>query len=283
MLPSASDLRYFLEVSNTGKLSRAAVRLGISQPALTQAMKKLEATVGLPLLIRTRTGVRLTRAGERIAAHAAQLLEAWDEIRRAALEDEQEIKGRYRLGCHVAVAQYTLPRLFRDLATHAPGVEIQLFHDLSRRLIDALIDFQIDLGFVVNPVPHPDLVLRKLGTDVVTVFEAARGRYGTDLFGDPELGQTRHVLKKLNGAALGAGRFVACPSLEVIRTLVASGAGFGILPTRVAQSSPGAQLRAIKDQAAVFHDEIYLAYRPEVMASRAGKTVVRLAAGAIET
>ncbi|WP_394827817.1 LysR family transcriptional regulator [Pendulispora albinea] len=280
MLPSATELRYFVEIAKTSNLSRAAVRLGITQPALTQAMKKLEASVGSKLLLRTRTGVQLTKAGERIAGQAGHLLEMWESVQAAAQADDTEIKGRYRLGCHPSVGSYILPKFFNDLATQAPSVEIQLTHDLSRRITEAVIDFRIDLAFVVNPVAHPDLVLKKLGTDVVTVFEAERGRYESDLFGDPELLQTQYVLKKLGSRSLPVRRFVGCPNLEVIRALVTSGAGFGILPSRVARCGSGPRLHPVGGMPS-FHDEIYLIYRADALASRAGKALVSIALAAL--
>ncbi|WP_394845437.1 LysR family transcriptional regulator [Pendulispora brunnea] len=280
MLPSATELKYFLEIAKTSNLSRAAVRLGITQPALTQAMKKLEASVGSKLLLRTRTGVQLTKAGERTAGRAAHLLEMWESVQAAAKADDTEVKGRYRLGCHPSVGAYMLPKFFSDLTAQAPGIEIQLAHDLSRRITEAVIDFRVDLAFVVNPVVHPDLVLKKLGTDVVTVFEVERGRYEHDLFGDPELLQTQYVLKKLGARSLHIRRFIGCPSLEVIRALVSSGAGFGILPSRVARCGPGMRLCSVPSMPS-FHDEIYLIYRNEVLASRAGKALVAIASTAL--
>jgi DNA-binding transcriptional LysR family regulator len=281
MLPSATDLRYFLEVAKTQNLSRAAVRLGITQPALTQAMKKLEAAVGHPLLIRSRVGVRLTRAGDRIASHAGRLFEAWDAIQTATRMDEVEIKGRFRVGCHPAVGGYALPKFFRDLSAEAPALEIQLVHDLSRRITEAVIDFRVDLGFVVNPVAHPDLVLKKLGTDVVTVFEAAKGRQGSDLFADPDLLQTQSILKRLKAAALGVRHVVPCSSLEVIRAIVASGGGFGVLPSRVATSGGDARVRPVAARVPSVHDEIYLVYRADTLTTRAAKALVAVASRAL--
>src|SRR5450432_3815930 len=100
MLPSPSELHYFIEVTNTLNVSRAAERLGISQPTLSLAIRRLEANFGAPLLIRTKSGVQLTHMGQKLVAQARNLLHEWERIREDALRDETEIRGRYVLGCH---------------------------------------------------------------------------------------------------------------------------------------------------------------------------------------
>lgn len=275
MFPSATDLQYFLEVSRTLNISRAAERIGISQPTLTQSIRKLEAAVGTPLLLRSRTGVRLTRSGQKMAVQITELLELWSALQREALEDEHELQGRFRLGTHPSVARYTLPVFFRELLRRAPRIEVELVHDLSRNITDALINYRVDLGFVMNPVHHPDLVLRKMADDVVTVFEAPR-RSGRLLFGDPELLQTQWVLKRLKNADLDFTSFVPAPNLEVVHRLTAEGLGYGILPSRVAHCEPGVSLRNVNSKLPAYKDQLYLAYRKEVMNSRAAKTLIEI-------
>ncbi len=274
MLPSATDLEYFLEVSRTLNISRAAERIGITQPTLTQSIRKLESSVGAQLLIRTRTGVRLTKSGQRISGQVLALLESWANVQKEAQEDEFELQGKFRVGVHPSVARYTLPQFFKLLSRKAPRVELELIHDLSRRITDSVINFKVDLGFVINPVEHPDLVLKKLCEDQVTVFESPKERYGKLLFGDPELIQTQWVLKRLKKASLDFSNFVPAPNLEVVYCMVAAGAGYGVLPGRVAKSEAGAKLSVVDVKLPSFKDELFLAYRKEVMSSRAAKTLI---------
>ncbi len=64
MIPSPTDLKYFMEVAQTQNVSRAAERLGISQPSLSLAIRRMEQSVGAPLLIRSKRGVTMTQAGK---------------------------------------------------------------------------------------------------------------------------------------------------------------------------------------------------------------------------
>lgn len=274
MLPSATDLEYFLEVSKTLNISRASERIGISQPTLTQSIQKLELALGIQLLIRTRTGVRLTKSGQKISNQIATLLYSWSSLQQEAQQDQYELKGKFKIGIHPSVARYTLPQFFKELLQRAPQIEIELVHDLSRNITEGLIDFRIDLGFVVNPVKHPDLVLKKICDDIVTIFDSTNERYGNLLFGDPELIQTQWILKQLKKSHFKFSHFVPTPNLEVIHKMVSAGIGYGILPARVAHCEPGLKLFAVDINVPIFKDQIFLAYRKETMTSCAAKLLI---------
>src|SRR3990167_8816805 len=108
MLPSAAELEYFLEVSSTLNLSRASERLGISQPSLSLAVKRLEQSVGNSLFVRHKQGVTLTQAGKQLVLHARQLLQYWENTKSQALASQQEVQGYFTLGCHATIAIYML-------------------------------------------------------------------------------------------------------------------------------------------------------------------------------
>jgi LysR family transcriptional regulator, cell division regulator len=274
MLPSATDLEYFLEVSKTLNISRASERIGISQPTLTQSIRKLESAIGTQLLIRTRTGVRLTKSGQKISNQISALLHSWGKLQQEAQQDQYELKGKFKIGIHPSVARYILPQFFKVLLQKAPQIEIELAHDLSRNITEGLINFRIDLGFVVNPVKHPDLVLKKVCDDIVTIFESTNECYSNLLFGDPELIQTQWILKQLKKSHFKFGHFVSTPNLEVIHRMVSTGAGYGILPSRVAHCEPGLKLSVADISLPIFKDQIFLAYRKEAMTSCAAKMLI---------
>ena len=163
MLPPADEITYFIETLQTGSVSRAAERLGLSQPALSQALKRFEERLGTQLLIRSKSGVQPTQAGKQLALRARGLLRDWDMLRTEALRSSQEITGRFTLGCHVSVARYTLTHFLPQLLAKHPLLEIRLEHDLSRRISERVISCEIDFGIVVNPVGHPDLVFTEPG------------------------------------------------------------------------------------------------------------------------
>jgi DNA-binding transcriptional LysR family regulator len=277
MLPSASDLEYFLCVAKLQNISKAASELGVSQPTLTQSMKKLEAAVGVTLFLRSAKGALLTPAGHRVLSRATELMDVWQSLRHVALQEEHELSGHFRIGAHPAVACYLWPPFFRHVKATAPRVELSLVHDLSRKIAEGVLQFKIDLGFVINPPLHNDLVIKPLGFDTVAIFSSSN-RYTDILFGDPVLIQTQDILRKIKSSQFSYSQFVECSSLEVIQSLVTSGAGYGILPKRVACSEGASTLEIVDPNLPVFRDRICLVYRKEVMASPSGKVLVQAAA-----
>jgi LysR family transcriptional regulator, cell division regulator len=277
MMPSAAELQYFLEVAHTLNLSRAADRLGITQPALTIAVRRLEQSLGQPVLIRSKTGVRLTRAGERLTVQARALLQEWERISSEVTKDASEIRGRFTLGCHPSVALYTLPDVMPAMMGQYPDLEIQLTHDLSRKITEDVISFKIDFGIVVNPTPHPDLVIIPLINDEVTLWmrEGAEEKKMDVLIYDPALVQIQHILRKLDQRKLGIKRSITSGNLEVITALVASGVGIGILPGRVAERVKSLKLARLPGAWPIFKDKICLIYRADAQKSKASQTIVK--------
>jgi len=279
MMPSASDLTYFVEVASSQNLSRAAERLGISQPSLTLAIQRLEQSVGTALLIRSKKGVTLTQAGKQLLAHARELLQRWETVKDRALATTNETQGCYTIGCHPSVALYSLGRFLPDLLEKHPGLEIRLRHDLSRRIAESVIRMETDIGIVVNPIRHPDLMIRKLCDDEVTFWVGEGKRQVQDfrsgkvvLICDPDLIQTQGLLKKLRSAGVQYGRILPSSSLEVITSLVAQGAGVGVIPSRVATQGAFRGLRRVP-KAPTLHDEICVLYRVENRSVRSIQTI----------
>ena len=271
-LPSPSDLQYFLEVASTSNLSRAAERLGISQPALSLAMQRLEHSFGVPLLIRGKTGVKATHQGQRLVHQARILLHEWEKIRESALRDHSEVSGIFTVGCHPSVALYSLPGILPALLKQHPKLEFKLVHDLSRKITEEVISFRTDFGIVVNPVPHPDLVIQLLCKDEVSLWSVPGGERDV-LFCDPDLIQSQAILKQATRKGLNFERIIPSSSLEVVAALASSGAGVGLLPTRVARRSKQSKLQPLPGDMPKFSDQVCLVYRADAQKSRASKVI----------
>lgn len=280
MLPSSSDLNYFIEVAQSLNLSRAAERLGLSQPSLSLSIQRLERDVGTQLLIRSKKGVNLTPAGKELQRHARELIRQWEQVRDKTLASETLVRGSLRLGCHPSVACYSLPGVLPELLGRHLQLEFQLTHDLSRKITERVISLEVDLGIVVNPVRHPDLVIQKLSEDEVTYWAHEKatelGRIASEsrvLLCDPELLQTQALMKNRKSEFHEFRRVITSSSLEVILSLTAAGAGIGILPGRVAGLEP--KLRKLPN-APSFKDQICLVYRSENRANPVIREVARV-------
>src|SRR6478609_2764479 len=124
-------LKYFLTVAEEGHFGRAAARLRIAQPPLSQQIQKFEAELGVTLFHR-RPGrpIELTDAGRILVREGSQALAQADRAAEAARRAASGEIGHLRIGFAPSVAIDTLPPLVRTFATHSPGVGLAL-HELQ--------------------------------------------------------------------------------------------------------------------------------------------------------
>lgn len=260
MIASYTDLQYFIELAYTLNFSRASERIGISQPSLSTAVKRLENLIGTDLFIRNKHKVLLTPSGKNLLAHAKQLLQLWSQTKANCLASQYEVQGDVVLGCHHSVALSILPKILPQILQSYPKLEIQLKHDLSRIIAEEVINYRIDLGIVVNPIKHPDLVIKKIYDDKVTCWQSKLLKKSVDsiIICDPNLLQTQWILKRLKSKN---HRMMTTSSLEVAASLAMQGVGTAILPAKVVEYLH-ASLRIVPN-APVCPDEICIVYRHE--------------------
>jgi DNA-binding transcriptional LysR family regulator len=173
------DLRtvqQFIAVVEEGSLRAAAQRSGVTQPALTKLVRRLEDEVGARLLHRSAMGTRLTPAGETFLRHARALralhLEALSEIRALAGGKV----GRLRIGAGPAWHRAILPAAIGAFHATHPGVRLDVRFGSDRTLVDLLRDGRVELVLAAMPETpeQPDLAYRPLVRDGYEVI-AHRG------------------------------------------------------------------------------------------------------------
>jgi DNA-binding transcriptional LysR family regulator len=168
-------LRSFTVLAEERHFGRAAARLHIAQPALSQQIKQLERELGVSLFTRSTRRVEPTEAGLRFAEHARTVL---GDVSRAEVDMAQLASGhagRVSVG-FIGTATYdVLPRVAREVRQQLPGVELELRGELlSPDLVSGLSDRTFDLALVrPDPLTSGDLTLRRLRTEqLVAVLPA---------------------------------------------------------------------------------------------------------------
>ncbi len=147
-------LRYFLAVAEELNFTRAAERLGISQPPLTQQIKALEAELGVPLFDRSAYRIELTDAGRVFAAEAARILGDARSAVQAARRAATGATGRVRVGFTESASFSPLvTSTLRSFRSDYPAVEMSLHEHPSTELTVALRAGRIDAAFVRPPLP----------------------------------------------------------------------------------------------------------------------------------
>ena len=156
-------IRYFIAVAEECHFGRAAERLHIAQPPLSQQIKQLEAELGVQLLVRSTRRVELTPAGERYLERARAVVAAVDEAAREATRVAAGEVGRVSLGFVGSTTYELLPRLARVLREDFPLIELDLHGEmLTPDQVAALRAGTLDLAFLRPPVRDPDLRLKVL-------------------------------------------------------------------------------------------------------------------------
>lgn len=271
---SQNDLKYFIELSKTLHLTRSAERLAVTQPALSHSLKRLEDEIGCSLFIRSKKGLKLTSAGERLSLSANDVLMKWEELKTLTLNEVSGDQGLIKLGCHTVVAQYILKEFFPSFLKKYPKISFQLTHGLSRHVTEQVISTAIDVGFVVNPTPHPDLIIKEVCQDEISLWKSKQCLNEDVLFVDSNLLQSQDILLRLRKSGQRFNRVIESSSLEVIANMVVNGAGCGIVPRRLLKQHDISKLEKVKDSP-VFNDRICLVYKSEFRKLKRGELFLK--------
>jgi DNA-binding transcriptional LysR family regulator len=147
-----THLRYFIGIMRAGHLTKAARSLGITQPALSVMMRKLEQEVGTPLLHRTGRGVEPTEAGKLFAQHAEAALREADQGTRAVRELLGLERGTIRIGGGATAVAYMLPTVVSTLRAKHPGLRFFVREAGSNQVAASVLSGELDLGLVTLPI-----------------------------------------------------------------------------------------------------------------------------------
>ena len=272
------QLRYFVTVAEELHFGRAAARLHMTQPPLSQAIAALEDGLGAPLFLRTRRQVALTPAGAALLPEARRLLEQAsgipDLVRRAAAGES----GRLALS-FVTPADYSvLPPLLRDYSAAFPKVELVLQEATSDVQVDDLLHGRIDAGLLIPPLPDKarDLLDYASVLEEPLVLCAPGGLLPDDgkpvdlraLPALPLIIFPRKSAPSLYDAILGCFRDAGLTpaigqeaiQMQTIVSLVSAGMGLALVPQSVSNLlRPGVEYRALANPTPLV--ELGLAWR----------------------
>ncbi|SPU97332.1 LysR family transcriptional regulator [Burkholderia cenocepacia] len=145
-------VRYFLAIADSGSFTRAASELGIAQPALSQALNRMEKELGVRLFDRSRRGATLTPAGLAMVDDLRLSVARLDAAAHRAGEIGAQRAGRLTIGFVSAALFDTLPRAIRALRESAPDVELVMREMSNAEQAIALERGEIDIGLLHTPV-----------------------------------------------------------------------------------------------------------------------------------
>ncbi|MFH8446025.1 LysR substrate-binding domain-containing protein [Streptomyces sp. NPDC018026] len=243
------QLRYFLAVAEECHFGRAATRLHIAQPALSQQIKQLEAELGIALFNRTTRRVELTEAGHQLLDHAGTLVGGEERARSHLHELAAGRAGRVSVG-FIGTATYdVLPQVARTVRAHLPAVAMDLHGEvLAPRLVEGLLDDTYDLVVVRQAAPDEGIRVTPLRSEPLVAVLPAHHPFASrrvvplgELAGEPFVihpSQARSSMYERVLAACRRAGFEPSSLVEVSETatlvvFVAAGHGVALVPQSV--------------------------------------------------
>ncbi|KQZ43500.1 LysR family transcriptional regulator [Duganella sp. Root1480D1] len=246
------QLRYFATVAEELHFGRAARRLHMTQPPLSQTIMALEQMLGAPLFERNRRGVALTAAGEALLPEARRLLEQAAGLAELVQRAATGASGRLSLA-FVSSADYSvLPPTLRAYRAEYPQVEITLKEATSDLQLDDLLEGRVDAGLLIPPLPdrarqeldylpvlsEPLVLAAPAGLPALARARAADLR---KLAGLPLIIFPRHISPGLYDAILSVFREAGITAevgqeaiqMQTIVSLVSAGMGIALVPQSV--------------------------------------------------
>lgn len=267
-------LRYFAAVADTCHFGQAAEHLHVAQPALSYAIRQLEAELDVTLFNRTTRQVSLTPAGEFLQAEAARILTGVDDAERGVRRIAAGRTGLVRLGLTGTAAFSHLPRIARIVRQELPGVALEIQADMLTPVqCEQLRGGGLDIGVLRPPAVGEDIELRTIEVEPLVLVVPADHRLAVEpvvslndlrsesfvAYSSRDSAVNEAVLRNCRLAGFVPHREHAAPGTAVLLALVAAGLGVAIAPASVrGLPLPGVVFRDLLDGGSV---ELSLAWR----------------------
>jgi len=239
------DLRVLEAVARHGSMNRAAVELNMVQSNVTARIRVLEEQVGTPLFDRSRRGVMLTAAGQRLLPYVTRLAALLREAHEAARDDGKP-RGGLRIGSLETTAALRLPPVLAAYTQAYPEVGLVVTTGTSCSLVEDVLAHRLDGAFVAGPVRHADLLEEAVFREELMLVTSPSLRRLDDLDQQRELKIIVFRLgcsyrQRLENFLARRGIRTAKPlefgSLDAILGCVAAGVGITLLPKAVVAPS----------------------------------------------
>lgn len=252
------DLDNFQYVSQFKSFSFAAKIIGVSQPTLSESIKRLETDIGQQLFYRSKKGIELTPSGTKVLTLAKRILNTKGEI--LALGDLSKSNHQsFKLGCHSIVAGYFFGSYLEKLDKFSPEISIHLEHGHSRSIQTQIQNGIIDFGVVVNAIKNPDLIIKKICEDKIYIWKAKNIKSIKNQFlGDTQLPQVQSIIRKWKTAPI---KNITSSDFFLTGKLAEQGMGYALLPERFVAQQQLKLTKVLKNNH--YKDEFSLVYRPE--------------------
>ncbi len=155
-----NQLRIFYSVAKNSSVTLAAKELFLTQPAVSIQIHLLEEDNNVKLFNRSGKGITITEEGRLLLSYAERVFNLSDEMEEALRQMKSLDRGKLKIGSSRTIGSYYLPQLFEIFKLKYPHIEIQMDISNSSRVIEEILSFQNDIGFIGIDYFHKNLVLK---------------------------------------------------------------------------------------------------------------------------
>lgn len=243
------QLSYVVACAEAGSIRAAAKNVGISEPAISAAIKEMESTVGYRLFNRTASrGLSLTPAGRQFIAYGRRLLGEVKAFEKSALELNSEICGRVHIGCYAIPAPFILPNVLEELRKQHSGIVPSIHENTLPLVLEDLKCGNTDVAITYDVYKDGDIEFEPLfevethvilgadhplaGHDKISIYQLAE--HPLILLDLPMSSSQHEFLNILDAYGVVPCIALRVKSFELVRGFVAAGFGysFGRLPLK---------------------------------------------------
>ncbi len=290
------QLRYFIAVAEEGSFSRAAAKVRVAQPSLSQQIRKLETEVGQPLFDRLPRSVVLTEAGRCLIDYARQILASIGDARRCVDELKDTIAGKLAVGAIPTIAPYVLPELVVTFQKHYPHVTLEIVEDVTEGITRRIDAGELDVAIASTCRPSPTLQRESVGSEPLLALvpeEHPLAKKSLIEFDDLKsqrflLLHEMHCLSQQVNHLLAARRLrpqiaLAGSQLSTIANMVAASIGISIVPQMMVKHHATPGCISLPFAPPVPERELNLLYNPLRFQSKAAEAFRREASAALSS
>ena len=286
------QLRYVIRVAEESNFTRAAERLGVAQPSLSQQIRKLERELGFAVFERGPSGARVTRDGELFLPWVKTILDRVDEADLAAEEIRGMRRGRVTIGASPIAGMRLLPVLLRAIRSRWPGLTIQTREGGLSQILALLEIGEVDLAMVLLPIPETGLTCVPLFTEHLVVVLPPDSRHRVKdtvsleeirdeafVLLSPQYGLRHLVLEECHKAGFIPRIAFESGDVGIVQGLVEAGIGLTVLPISAVRQDLNTVVKPVSARGERPQRRIGLAIRTDRYVPIAARQVFDLAAG----
>ena len=280
-----SSLRTFLTVAKFRGITKALGELHLTQPAVSRQIQGLEEYLGTQLFLRKGRFLAITEAGQILEQYSIRVFQLLTDAQKAIDGLKGLIRGHLRISAATTIGIYMIPDVLGEFKSEHPGIEISLAISNKEEVIRQVRDGIVELGFVMPPVPFPELAMDKYLEDDMVLIVSPQHRFATmetvstktlteDMFILRERGTgTREIIEEeLRRTGVSLVHTMDLGSTEAIKKTVAANLGVAFVSSRaVTLEVMVGNLCAVRVSDLNFRRRSYMLYLPNSPLSTAAE------------